>query len=92
MNNNKILRCGDGTETAVGFWEGVSKSLGFPGCSVVKNPPANAGDARDVGSIPGSGRSPAVGNGNPLWCSCLENSTDRGAWYATVHGATKSLT
>ena len=46
MNNNKILRCGDGTETAVGFWEGVSKSLGFPGCSVVKNPPANAGDSR----------------------------------------------
>ena len=49
---------------------------------MVKNLPANAGDARDVGSIPGSGRSPAVGNGNPLWCSCLENSTDRGAWQA----------
>ena len=45
----------------------------------VKNPPANAGDARDVGSIPGSERSPGEGNGNPLWYSCLENSMDRGA-------------
>ena len=45
---------------------------------VVKNPPANAGDARDVGLMPGSGRSPGVGNGNPFQYSCLENSTDRG--------------
>ena len=62
--------------------------MGFPGDSVVKNPPANAGDA---GSIPGSGRSPGGGNGNPLQCSCLENSMDRGAWQATVHGVPKSL-
>ena len=63
--------------------------MGFPGDSVVKNPPANAGDA---GSIPGSGRSPGGGNGNPLQCSCLENSMDRGAWQATAHGVTKSQT
>ena len=52
---------------------------------VVKNPPANAGDARDAGSITGSGKSPGVGNGNLLWYSCLENSMDRGTWSATVH-------
>ena len=52
---------------------------GFPGGSVVKNPPANAGDVGDVCSIPGSGRSPGGGNGNPLQYSCLENSMDRGA-------------
>ena len=59
---------------------------------VVKNPLANAGDLRDVGSIPGSGRSPGGGNGNPLWYSFLENPTDRGAWKVTVHGVTKSRT
>ena len=57
--------------------------------SVVKNPPANAGEARDTGSISGSGRSPAVGNGNSLLYSCLKNSMDRGAWRATVHGGHK---
>ena len=56
-------------------------SLGFPGGPVVKNPPASAGDAD---SIPGSGRSPGVGNGNPLQYSCLGNPMDRGAWWATV--------
>src|SRR5574337_1316144 len=54
---------------------------------MVKNLPANAGGARDVGSIPGSGRSPGEGNGQPLQYSCLENSTDRGAWWAAVHRA-----
>ena len=58
----------------------------------VKKPPANAGDLREVGSIPGSGRSPGGGHGNPLQYSCLENSMDRGAWGATVHGVTKSQT
>ena len=53
---------------------------------VVKNPPANAGDARQVGLIPGLGRSPGGGRGNPLQYSCLENPMDRGAWWATVHG------
>ena len=59
---------------------------------MVKNPPANAGDEGDMGSIPGSGRSPAGGNGNPLQYSCLENSMDRGAWQGTVHGVTQSQT
>ena len=59
---------------------------------MVKNPYANAGDARDVDSIPGSGRSPAGGHGNPLQHSCLENSMDRGTWGATVPGAAKSHT
>ena len=52
---------------------------GLPGCTVVKNLPANAGDAGDAGSIPGSGRSPGEGNGNPLQYSCLKNSKDRRA-------------
>ena len=52
----------------------------------MKNLPANAGDIREVGSIPGSERSPGEGNGNPLQDSCLENLMDRGAWWATVHG------
>ena len=59
---------------------------------VVKNPPANTGDIRDVGLIPGSGRSHGEGNGNPLQYSCLGNSTDRGAWQVTVHGIAKSQT
>ena len=59
---------------------------------VVKNPPANVGDARDMGSIPGSGRSPGGRNGNPLQYSCLENPMDGGAWRATVHGVAKSQT
>ena len=59
---------------------------------VIKNLLANAGDARDVGLIPGSGRSLGVGNDNPLQDSCLENSMDREAWWATVHGAAKSRT
>ena len=58
---------------------------------VVKNPPAIAGDIRDTGSIPGLGRSAGGGHDNPLQYSCLENSMDRGAWRATVHGVTKSL-
>ena len=60
---------------------------GFPGGTVVKNLPANSGDAGDTGLISGWGRSPEVGNGTPLQYSCLENSTDRGAWQATAQGA-----
>ena len=59
---------------------------------VVKNPPVNAGDLRDAGSIPESGRSPGVGNGNPLQDSGLDNSMDREAWQATVHEVAKSQT
>ena len=60
--------------------------MGFPGGSAVKNPPANTGD---MGSIPGSGRSPGEGNGNPLQYSCLGNPTDKGAWWATAHSVAK---
>ena len=59
---------------------------------MVRNPPANARDMEDVGSIPGLGRSPEGENGNPLQYSCLENSMDREAWRPTVHGVTKSWT
>jgi len=58
----------------------------------VKYLPVNAGDDRNVGLIPGSGRTPGVGNGNPLQYSCLENPMDRGAWWSKVHGVTKSQT
>ena len=62
---------------------------GFPGGSVVKNPPAKAGD---MGLIPGLGRFPGGENGNPLQYSCLENPLDRGVWKAIVHGVSKSWT
>ena len=65
---------------------------GFQVASVAKNLPANAGDARDLGLIPGSGRSHGVENGNPVQYSCLENSMDRRAWQVTVHGVTTSQT
>ena len=64
--------------------------MGLPRNAVVKNQPANAGDVRDAGLVPGSGRSPGGGHGKPLQYSCLENSVDRGAWRATVHGVTQS--
>ena len=63
-----------------------------PGGSVVKDPPADVGDPGDAGSIPGSGKSPGERNGNPLQYSCLENSLDRGAWRAILHGVAKSRT
>ena len=59
---------------------------------MIKNLPANAGDARDVGSIPGLGRSSGEGNGNPLQYSCLGNPMDKGAWWARVHRVAKSWT
>ena len=73
-------------EEVMNRWN-IKDSWGFPGGSVVKSPPANAGDAR---SIPGSGRCPEGGNGNPLQYSCLENPMDRETWWAIVHGVTKS--
>ena len=66
--------------------------MGFPGASVGKESACNAGDLRDMGSIPGSGRSPGEGHGNPLQHSCLENSMDREAWLAIVHRVTESNT
>ena len=65
---------------------------GLPGGTVVNNLPANAGDTGDTVLIPGSGRSPGIGNGTPLQYSCLKNPMDRGAWWATVHGVAKSWT
>ena len=66
--------------------------LCFPGGAAGKNLPAKAGNLRDTGLIPGSGRSPRVGSGNPLWYSCLWKPMDRGVWWATVHEVTKSRT
>ena len=63
--------------------------MGFPGSSDGK---ASAHNSGDLGSIPGSGRSPGEGKGNPLWYSCLENPMDRGAWWAIVHGVAESRT
>ena len=64
----------------------------FPGGTMVKNPPANAGDTKDTSLIPGSGRFPGEGHGNPLQYSFMENPMDRGAWWATVHKVTQSRT
>ena len=71
------------------FFSEVVHLMGFPGGSVVKNPPADAGD---TGSIPGSGRSPGEGNGDPLQSSRLGNPMDRGAWWAAIHGVAESRT
>ena len=66
---------------------GHSEETASPGALVVKNLPANAGDVRHSGSVPGLGRSPGGGHDNPLQYSCLENSMDREAWLAIVHGS-----
>ena len=82
------------SRTWLSYWTELNwrEFWGFPGGSVVKNSPANAGEARDAGSIPRSGRSPGGGNGNPLQYSCLENLMDGEVWQATVHWVTKSRT
>ena len=72
------------------FCHPVPSLMGFPGGSMVKNLPTNAGNAGDTSLIPGSRRSPGEGNGNPLQYSCLGNPMDRGAWRAIVHGVPKS--
>ena len=64
--------------------------MSFPGGSVVKNTPANAGAAGDMSLVPGWGRSLGGGNGNPLQYSCQDSPVDRGAWQSTIHGVTKS--
>ena len=71
------------------FWGNAFKRGAPLVAQTVKNLPADAGD---LGSVPGSGRSPEEGNGNPLQYFCLENSMDKGAWQATVHGIVKSQT
>ena len=71
-------------------WEKIfANNMIKPNGSVVKNPPVNAGDTKDLGLIPGSERSSGRGNGNPLQYSCLGNPMDRGVWQATVHGVAK---
>ena len=70
----------------------ILERWGFPVASVIKNLPANAGDARDSGFIPQLGRSPREGNSNPLQYSCLGNLMDRGAWCAAGHGVAESWT
>ena len=75
-----------------GFGEGKVRAWACKVALVVKNPPANAGDIRDVGSIPGLGRYLAEGHGNPLHYSCLENPVDRGVWWAAVYGVAQSWT
>ena len=72
------------------FIEHLLYAKGFLGGTVLKNPPVNAGNTRDVGSIPGLGISPGIRNDNSLQYSCLENPTGRGAWQATVHRVAKS--
>jgi len=67
-------------------------NMGFPGGTVVKNPSPDAGDIRDVGLIPGWGRSLGGGHGNPLQYSCLENPMDRGVWQAAAYEVTESDT
>ena len=85
----------------MGFSKVISWAHGLNSCDsqvlgasqaalVVKNLPVNAGDIRDMVSIPRWGRSPGGGNGNPLQYSCLENSMDRGAWWVTIHGVAES--
>ena len=67
----------------------LNVNMGFPGGTLVRNLLANAGDSREAGWSPRSGKSPGIGHGKLLQYSCLENSMDRGAWGATVHRAAK---
>ena len=90
-----LYRTGNSAQCYVAAWMGGgfggewTHGQVFPRGSVVKNPPAKAGDAGNMGSIPGSGRSSGRRHGNPLQDSCLGNSMDREAWWTTVHGVTR---
>ena len=99
--NLQTINVGEGVEKRepsctvggnVNWYSHYGEQYGDACGAVVKNPPASTGDGRNVSSIPGLGRSPVVGNGNLLQYSCLENSTDRIAWPAIVHGVTESQT
>ena len=88
-----LSTCGVHTSHCNGFYCYGAQALGASQVApVVKNPPASAGDIRDVGLIPGWRRSPGEGHGNPLWYCCLKNPMDRGAWQATVTRVAKSPT
>ena len=88
-SNDKMYKIYPHTHTHTHTHIYIPTLVGFPGGSEVK---ASACKAGDMGSVPGSGRSPGEGNGNPLQYSCLENPIDRGPWWATVHGVAKSQT
>ena len=89
----RVLTTGPSGKPLKDFFKGKKTINIYPWVAlVVKNPPANAGDIRDTGSILGSGRSPAGGHGNLLQYSCLENPMDRRAWWATGHRVTQSQT
>ena len=83
---------GSARNVSTADWMLPPKTKGFPGSSAVKESAHNAGDMRDVGLIPGSGRSSGGGHGNPLQYSCLENPMVRATWWATVHVVAKSQT
>ena len=92
-----VLQGNGSTSLVTGYdgwsnWPLVPVSLGLPGGDSGKEPTSNAGDLRDVGSIPGLERALGEENGIPLQYFCRENPTDRGAWWATVHGVAKSRT
>ena len=89
MNVELLTHTYVGGNSSVCLYTCIHSILGFPHGSVVKNLPANAGDRRDVGSVPGSGRSPGGGHGNPLQYSCLESSVDRGVSWPTVREVAK---
>ena len=82
----RVCMCGDTDNRSCHLLNAQSSQVAL----VVKNPPANAGDGRDSGLIPGSGRSPGGARGNPRQHSCLENHMDRGTWRATIHGVSES--
>ena len=82
----RVCMCGDTNNRSCHLLNAQSSQVAL----VVKNPPANAGDERDSGLIPGSGRSPGGARGNPRQHSCLENHMDRGTWRATIHGVSES--
>ena len=94
MIYNVSISAAQQSDLVIHIFFGAVVGGSFPGGTAVKNPPANVGSTRVVvvGSVPWSERSPGVGNGNPLQYSCLENSMDREAWWATVCGVAKSQT
>ena len=92
MSQSKLVEKKMGTVIYLIPFQGDQATRASQVALVVKNPPANAGDIGDAGSIPGSGSIPRGEHGNPLQYSCLENPTDRGVWWATVHRVAKSQT
>ena len=85
------MHCGDQNGNEVQKERDICIYMNFPGGTSGKEPPVNAGDLRDSGLIPGSGRSPGGSHGNSLQYSCLENPMDRGVWQARVHRVTTEV-